>query len=138
MPSGGRSPCGAGEGAAPRSGRKLVLRITLRALCGNRHTQFAIQDSRLFGPNPWKILAPPSNYLSKKVSGQLDPWTKYWIVNSCYANWVYPFGLQGTLADSQRRTSAIPAASQCEHGECERGDARIRSVYPFVCCSPGG
>ena len=30
------------------------------------YTQFAIQDSRLFGPNPWKILAPPSNYLSTK------------------------------------------------------------------------
>ena len=30
------------------------------------YTQFAIQDSRLFGPNPWKILAPPSSYLSKK------------------------------------------------------------------------
>ena len=30
------------------------------------YTQFAIQDSRLFGPNPWTILAPPSNYLSKK------------------------------------------------------------------------
>ena len=29
------------------------------------YTQFAIQDSCLFGPNPWKILAPPSNYLSK-------------------------------------------------------------------------
>ena len=29
-------------------------------------TQFAIQDSCLFGPNPLKILAPPSNYLSKK------------------------------------------------------------------------
>ena len=30
----------------------------------NEYTQFAIQDSCLFGPNPWKILAPPSNYLS--------------------------------------------------------------------------
>ena len=30
------------------------------------YTQFAIQDSSLFGPNPWKILAPPSNYLSNK------------------------------------------------------------------------
>ena len=25
------------------------------------YTQFAIQDSCLFGPNPWKVLAPPSN-----------------------------------------------------------------------------
>ena len=30
------------------------------------YTQFAIQDSRLFGPNPLNILAPPSNYLSTK------------------------------------------------------------------------
>ena len=52
------------------------------------YTQFAIQDSGLFGPNPWKILAPPSNYLSKKVSGQPNPWNKSWIVNSCYVNWV--------------------------------------------------
>ena len=28
------------------------------------YTQFPSQDSGLFGPNPWKILAPPSNYLS--------------------------------------------------------------------------
>ena len=34
------------------------------------YTQFPSQDSGLFGPNPWKILAPPSNYLSNKVSGQ--------------------------------------------------------------------
>ena len=30
------------------------------------YTQFPSQDSGLFGPNPWKVLAPPSNYLSKK------------------------------------------------------------------------
>ena len=45
---------------------------------GIYYTQFAIQDSRLFGPNPWKVLAPPSNYLSKKVSGQPNPWNKSW------------------------------------------------------------
>ena len=27
------------------------------------YTQFPSHDSGLFGPNPWKILAPPSNYL---------------------------------------------------------------------------
>ena len=37
------------------------------------YTQFAIQDSRLFGPNPWKILAPPSNYLSKKSFWATQP-----------------------------------------------------------------
>ena len=30
------------------------------------YTQFPSQDSGIFGPNPWKILAPPSNYLSTK------------------------------------------------------------------------
>ena len=30
------------------------------------YTQFELEESRLFGPNPWKILAPPSNHLSKK------------------------------------------------------------------------
>ena len=30
------------------------------------YTQFPSQDSGLFGPNSWKILAPPSNYLSNK------------------------------------------------------------------------
>ena len=27
--------------------------------------------------------------IRKWVSGQPNPWTKYWIVNSCYGNWVY-------------------------------------------------
>ena len=26
--------------------------------------------------------------INKKVSGQPSPWSKSWIVNSCYANWV--------------------------------------------------
>ena len=30
------------------------------------YTQFAIKDSHIFGPSPWKILVPPSNYLSTK------------------------------------------------------------------------
>ena len=30
------------------------------------YAQFAIQDLSLFGPNPWNILAPPSNYLWKR------------------------------------------------------------------------
>ena len=60
-----------------------------RAQTAHYYTQFAIQDSGLFGPNLWRILAPPSNYLSKKVSGQPNPWNKSWIVNYCCANWVY-------------------------------------------------
>ena len=38
-----------------------------------KYTQFAIQDSCLFGPNPWKVLAPPSNYLSKKSFWATQP-----------------------------------------------------------------
>ena len=40
------------------------------AAWGTRCTQFPSQDSGLFGPNPLEILAPPSNCLSKKASGQ--------------------------------------------------------------------
>ena len=27
--------------------------------------------------------------INKKVSGRPNPWNKSWIVNYCYANWVY-------------------------------------------------
>ena len=37
------------------------------------YTQFAIQDSCLFGPNPWKILALPSNCLSKNSFWATQP-----------------------------------------------------------------
>ena len=47
------------------------------------YTQFPSQDSGLFGPNPWKILVPPSNYLSKKVSGQPNPWKRSCEGKSC-------------------------------------------------------
>ena len=35
-------------------------------LQGAFYTQFPSQDAGLFGPNPWNILAPPSNYISTK------------------------------------------------------------------------
>ena len=44
------------------SGRNLALYLSY--FLGAGYLQPAIQDSRLFGPNPWKILAPPSNYPS--------------------------------------------------------------------------
>ena len=54
------------------------------------YTQFAIQDSSLFGPQPLEnISAAVKLPINKKVSGQPNPWNKSWIVNSCYANWVY-------------------------------------------------
>ena len=39
----------------------------------HRYTQFQSQDSGLFGPNPWKVLAPSSNYLSKKSFWATQP-----------------------------------------------------------------
>ena len=59
--------CGA-CGRLARATRGRVRQVSRRAALLRdvrlTYTQFAIQDSRLFGPNPWKILAPPSNYLS--------------------------------------------------------------------------
>ena len=40
------------------------------------NTQFPSHDSGLFGPNPLKILAPPSNYLSKKGFWATQPLEK--------------------------------------------------------------
>ena len=57
-------------------------------LAGADYTQFPSQDSGLFGPNPWKIFAPPTNYLAKMVSGQPNPWNKSCEGESCDGNWV--------------------------------------------------
>ena len=40
------------------------------------YPQFPSQDSGLFGPNPWKILAPPSKYLSTKGFWATQPLDK--------------------------------------------------------------
>ena len=42
----------------------------------NGFTQFALEDSVIFGPNPWKILAPPSNYLSNIFVWATQPLAK--------------------------------------------------------------
>ena len=58
------------------------------------YTRFPSQDSGLFGPNPWEILAPPSKYISNKVSGQPNPWRKSCEGKSCDGNWeLVVFGL---------------------------------------------
>ena len=46
-------------------------------------------QSCLFGPNPWKILAPPQTTYQTKVSGQPNPWEKSCEGKSCDGNWVY-------------------------------------------------
>ena len=48
---------------------------------------FPSRDSGLFGPNPWNILAPPSNYLSRfKLFGP-NPWNKSCEGKYCDGNW---------------------------------------------------
>ena len=50
------------------------------------YTRSPLQDSRLFGPSPWKILAATNEqYLSEQPS----PWRKYSKRKSCYGDRVY-------------------------------------------------
>ena len=45
----------------------LALGASHWLLCLNQlYTQFPWQDSGIFGSSPWKVFAPPSNYLSQK------------------------------------------------------------------------
>ena len=39
--------------------------------------------------DPTLGVAPPSNCLSKRVSGQSNPWTRYCEGKSCDGNWVH-------------------------------------------------
>ena len=50
------------------------------------YTQSPLQDSRLFGPRPWKILAATNE---KKVPEQPRPWRKSCEGESCYGDGVY-------------------------------------------------
>ena len=47
------------------------------------YTQSPLQDSRLFGPSPWKILA--TTY-EKTISEQPSPWRKSSKRESCYGD----------------------------------------------------
>ena len=50
------------------------------------YTRSPLQDSRLFGPSPWKILA--TTY-EKNISEQPSPWRKSSKRESCYGDRVY-------------------------------------------------
>ena len=52
--------------------------------CVNKaqYTRSPLEDSRLFGPSPWKILA--ATYEKKTISEQPSPWRKYYKRESCY------------------------------------------------------
>ena len=49
------------------------------------YTQFPISYFGIIGPNPWKFLAQIVYW----VSGQPNPWNKYFIGFVCDGNWVY-------------------------------------------------
>ena len=44
-----------------------------------------LEDSRLFGPSPWKVLAAA---IEKNISEQPSPWRKSSKRESCYGDWV--------------------------------------------------
>ena len=50
------------------------------------YTRSPLEDSRLFGPSPWKILAATNE---KDISEQPSPWRKSSKRESCYGDWVY-------------------------------------------------
>ena len=54
------------------------------------YTWFPLEDSRLFGPSPWKILAATNG---KDISEQPSPWRKFSKRESCYGDRVYSAGL---------------------------------------------
>ena len=47
------------------------------------YTRSPLEDSRLFGPSPWKILATTYD---KQFSEQPSPWRKYSKRKSCYGD----------------------------------------------------
>ena len=51
-----------------------------------RYTRSPLEDSRLFGPSPWKILAATNE---KNISEQPSPWRKSSKRKSCYGDRVY-------------------------------------------------
>ena len=54
------------------------------------YTQSPLEDSRLFGPSPWKVLA--TTYDKKNISEQPSPWRKSCKRESCYGDRVYHHG----------------------------------------------
>ena len=52
------------------------------------YTRSPLEDSRLFGPSPWKILAATNK---KDISEQPSPWRKSSKRESCYGDRVYKY-----------------------------------------------
>ena len=65
----------------------MRLRGTSRAVGSvPSYTRSPFEDSRLFGPSPWKILATTNE---KDISEQTSPWRKSSKRKSCYGDRVY-------------------------------------------------
>ena len=79
----------------------LVSTALLQLLCYDYtytsklyYTRSPLEDSRLFGPSPWKVLA--TTYDKKNISEQPSPWRKSCKRESCYGDREYTskmFGL---------------------------------------------
>ena len=52
------------------------------------YTRSPLEDSRLFGPSPWKILGTTYD---KKITEQPGPWRKSSKRKSCYGDRVYDY-----------------------------------------------
>ena len=90
------------------------------------YTQFPSQDSGLFGPNPWKVLAPPSSYLSRfKLFGP-NPWNKSLEGKSCDGNWVHWVSL-GHPVLSQGSPGLSPSNHESKHFQ-----AQIAEIYIYI------
>ena len=63
------------------------------------YTRSPLEDSRLFGPSPWKILA--TTY-EKRVSKQPSPWRKSCKRESCYGDRVYVVMCMPEKGDPER------------------------------------
>ena len=68
--------------------RMSGARETSEVNFGRGYTQFPSQDLGLFGPYPWKVLAPPSNYLSRNGFWATQPLGKSIARKNIDGNWV--------------------------------------------------
>ena len=53
------------------------------------YTRSPLEDSRLFGPSPWKILATTYEQNENNISEQPSPWRNSSTRESCYGDRVY-------------------------------------------------
>ena len=82
------------------------------------YTRSPLQDSRLFGTSPWKILA--TTYLKKTIPEQPSPWRKSCKRESC-------FGDRGYQCEARwRRVQPLRTVAACLDASCARNLANIQ------------